>query len=75
MVENSNLVMTFKNRIGKNVTLSIDDPRDDLTEEQIKAAMELIIEKNIFKKNNHTLVAAVAAQIINSQTDEYDLIL
>ena len=34
MVENSKLVMTFKNRIGKNVTLSIDDPRDDLTEDQ-----------------------------------------
>ena len=75
MVENSKLVMTFKNRIGKNVTLSIDDLRDDLTEEQIKAAMELIIEKNIFKKNNHTLVEAVDAQIINSQTDDYDLIL
>lgn len=67
--------VTFKNRIGKNVTLSIDDPRDDLTEEQIKATMELIIEKNIFKKNNHTLVEAVDAQIINSQTDDYDLIL
>ena len=40
MVENSKLVMTFKNRIGKNVTLSIDDPKDDLTEEQIKAAKE-----------------------------------
>ena len=75
MVENNKLVMTFKNRIGKNVTLSIDDPRDDLTEEQIKAAMELIIEKNIFKKNNHTFVEAVDAQIINSQTDDYDLIL
>ena len=47
MVENSKLVMTFKNRIGKN----------------------------IFKKNNHTLVEAVDAQIINSQTDDYDLIL
>ena len=75
MVENSKLVMTFKNRIGKNVTLSIDDPRDDLTEEQIKAVMELIIEKNIFKKNNHTFVEAVDAQIVNSQINEYDLIL
>ena len=75
MVENNKLVMTFKNRIGKNVTLSIDDPRDDLTEEQIKAAMELIIEKNIFKKNNHTFVEAVDAQIVNSQINEYDLIL
>lgn len=75
MVENNKLVMTFKNRIGKNVTLSTDDPRDDLTEEQIKAAMELIIEKNIFKKNNHTFVEAVDAQIVNSQINEYDLIL
>lgn len=75
MAENNKLVMVFKNRIGKNVTLSIDDPRDDLTEEQIKAAMELIIEKNIFKKNNHTFVEAVDAQIVNSQINEYDLIL
>ena len=75
MAENNKLVMVFKNRIGKNVTLSTDDPRDDLTEEQIKAVMELIIEKNIFKKNNHTLVEAVDAQIVNSQINEYDLIL
>lgn len=75
MAENNKLVMVFKNRIGKNVTLSTDDPRDDLTEEQIKAAMELIIEKNIFKKNNHTFVEAVDAQIVNSQINEYDLIL
>lgn len=75
MAENNKLVMVFKNRIGKNVTLSTDDPRDDLTEEQIKAVMELIIEKNIFKKNNHTFVEAVDAQIVNSQINEYDLIL
>ena len=64
MVENNKLVMTFKNRIGKNVTLSTDDPRDDLTEEQIKAAMELIIEKNIFKKNNHTFVEADRKSVV-----------
>ena len=75
MDENKKLVMIFRNSAGKNVTISIDDPKDDLTEEQIKTAMELIIEKNIFKKNNHTLVEAVDAQIINSQTDDYDLIL
>lgn len=67
--------MTFKNRIGKNVTLSIDDPRDDLTEEQIKAAIELIIKKIFSRKTITLLVEAVDAQIINSQTDDYDLIL
>ena len=75
MDENKKLVMVFKNEVDKQVSISIDDPKDDLTEEQIKAVMELIIEKNIFKKNNHTFVEAVDAQIINSQTDDYDLIL
>lgn len=74
-MEENRLVMTFKNRIGKQVTLSIEDPRDDLTEEEIKTAMETIVTKNVFKKNNYTLVEAVGAQIINADIVEYDLIL
>ncbi|MBU5337262.1 DUF2922 domain-containing protein [Intestinibacter bartlettii] len=74
-MEENRLVMTFKNRIGKQVTISIEDPRDDLTEEEIKTAMETIVAKNVFKKNNYTLVEAVGAQIINADIVEYDLIL
>lgn len=74
-MEENRLVMTFKNRIGKQVTISIEDPRDDLTEEEIKTAMETIVTKNVFKKNNYTLVEAVGAQIINADIVEYDLIL
>ena len=40
MDENKKLVMIFRNSAGKNVTISIDDPKDDLTEEQIKTAMD-----------------------------------
>ena len=53
MEESKKLVMTFKNEVGKEVSISIEDPKDDLTEQQIKTAMELIVEKNIFKKNNY----------------------
>lgn len=74
-MEENRLVMTFKNRIGKQVTIGIEDPRDDLTEEEIKTAMETIVTKNVFKKNNYTLVEAVGAQIINADIVEYDLIL
>ncbi|WP_195928855.1 DUF2922 domain-containing protein [Clostridium sp. 1001270J_160509_D11] len=75
MDENKKLVMIFRNSAGKNVTISIDDPKDDLTEEQIKTAMELIVEKNVFKKNDYALVEAVEAQIVTTQTTDYDLVL
>ena len=55
MKQTSTLVMVFKNRAGKNVSISIDDPRDDLTESEIKSAMELIIAKDVFKKKNFSL--------------------
>ncbi len=75
MVENKKLTMVFKNEDGKNVSFSIDDPRDDVTEAEIKAAMDLIVEKNIFKKNGFALVSVVEAKIINTQTNEYDLVV
>ena len=75
MDENKKLVMIFKNSAGKKVSISIDDPKDDLTEAQIKTAMELIVTKNVFKKNDYALVEAVEAQIVTTDTTEYDLIL
>ena len=57
-MEEKKLVMVFKNSVGKNVTISIEDPKDNLTEEQIKTAMDLIVEKNVFKKNDYALASA-----------------
>ncbi|MBU5337264.1 DUF2922 domain-containing protein [Intestinibacter bartlettii] len=75
MDENKKLVMIFKNSAGKKVTISIEDPKDDLTEEQIKNAMDTIVAKNVFKKNDYALVEAVGAQIVTTQTTDYDLVL
>ena len=75
MTESKKLVMIFRNSAGKNVSISIDDPKDDLTEEQIQTAMELIVEKNVFKKNDYAFVEAVEAKIVTTDTTEYDLVL
>lgn len=74
-MEEKKLVMVFKNSVGKNVTISIEDPKDNLTEEQIKTAMDLIVEKKVFKKNDYALVSAVKAEIVTTNTTEYDLVL
>ena len=42
MDENKKLVMVFKNEVDKQVSISIDDPKDTITEAEIKAAMDLL---------------------------------
>ena len=75
MTETKKLVMVFKNSVGKNVSISIDDPKDNITETEIKTTIELIVEKNIFKKNDYAFVEAVEAKIVTTDTTEYDLVL
>ncbi|MEG2246532.1 MAG: DUF2922 domain-containing protein [Peptostreptococcaceae bacterium] len=67
------LVMTFSNTLGRKISLFVTDPRENLTETEIKAAMDLIIEKNIFEPNGADIVAAVDAKIIQTETTEFDL--
>lgn len=69
------LVMSFKNSVGKVITITIEDPKDSLTEAEIKATMDTIVEKNIFRKNNYEFVEAVSAKIVSTETTEYDLVL
>jgi hypothetical protein len=67
------LVMTFSNTLGRKISLFVTDPRDNITEAEIKAAMDLIIEKNIFEPNGADIIAAVDAKIVQTETTEFDL--
>lgn len=69
------IVMTFKTIAGNKISLSIVDPRDDLTEQEIKDVMELIITKDIFAPNGAPLVEAVEAKIVKTNTTPYDLVI
>lgn len=67
------LLMTFKNTVGNSFTLTIDDPREDLEESEIIAAMNLIKEKNIFLPKGYDITECVSAKVIDTTTTEYDL--
>ena len=67
------LIMTFKSQGDKAVNLTIDDPKEDLTESEIIDAMNLIIEKNIFAPDNVDLKEAVKAKVVQTDTTEFDL--
>ena len=75
MEQTKKLVMTFKTNDDKKVSLSVDNPREDITENEIKSAMELIVSKNVFAPNGSDIVAVVDAKVVVTDTTEYDLAL
>ena len=75
MEQTKRLVMTFKTDGDRKVSLVVDDPREDISESEIKAAMDLVIAKNIFAPNGDDIVQAVDAKIVVTDTTPYDLVL
>lgn len=68
------LLMTFKTSDDKKVSITVDNPREDLTEEEVKTAMELIKEKNIFAPGGADLASLVSAKVVETDTTNYDLV-
>jgi hypothetical protein len=63
------LEMIFKTGMGRRFRLTLDSPKPDITPAEIEAAMNLIIEKNLFAVDGG--VAEIdSAQIITTQTEE-----
>ena len=69
------LLMSFMTSNDKKVSLYVTDPREDVTESEIKEVMDLIIEKNIFAPNGEDIVSAKDAKIVQTETTEFDLVV
>lgn len=69
------LLMTFMTQLGKKVSLFVTDPRQDVTESEIKAVMDLIIAKNIFAPGGDEIATAQEAKIVQTETTEFDLVV
>ena len=67
------LVMVFKTDADTNVSISVDNPKDNLQESAIKSAMQIVIDKNVFAPKEEKLVALVEARIVVTNTNEYEL--
>ncbi|WP_289293581.1 DUF2922 domain-containing protein [Romboutsia ilealis] len=73
MEQTKRLLMTFKTTDDKKVSLSVDNPREDITESEIKDAMDLVVSKNIFAPNGADIISAVEAKVVVTDTTAYDL--
>ncbi|MGL5715622.1 MAG: DUF2922 domain-containing protein [Paraclostridium sp.] len=45
MITTKRLVMTFLTGVGRKISLSVDDPREDLTEAEVISVMNLFVQK------------------------------
>ena len=69
------LLMSFMTSNDNKVSLYVTDPREDITEEEIKEVMDLIVEKNIFAPNGEDIVSAKEAKIVQTETTEFDFVI
>lgn len=67
------LEMTFKNAADSKVNISVDNPREDLTEAEIKATMDLIVAKNLFNTTGGDIVQVVGARRVTTTVQELEI--
>lgn len=67
------LELIFETAAGKAVTLSVEDPRENLATPELLAGMQTIIAQNIFEVEGSPFILAKGARIIERNVAEYKL--
>ncbi len=63
MSADTDLDLVFRNTAGKKVTLNIEEPKTGVTKAEIDAAMQVVVENNIFNTNGGDIVEAVEGRL------------
>ncbi|MBS4535796.1 DUF2922 domain-containing protein [Clostridium sp. D2Q-14] len=62
--------LIFKNQKDRTTRISIDNPKEDLTEAEVQVAMDNIIAENIFDTSGGDLVSISGARIVTTQIED-----
>ncbi|ABO51586.1 conserved hypothetical protein [Desulforamulus reducens MI-1] len=68
------LELTFVNATGGKVTLRVVDPKENLTEAEVKTVMDQVVAKDVFTSSGGSLVGVASARIVSRDVAEIDLI-
>jgi hypothetical protein len=63
MTSDTDLDLIFKNAVGKKVTLNIEEPKNGVTKAEIDAAMQVVVESNVFNTSGGDIVEAVEGRL------------
>ena len=64
------LQMVFQNQVGNNTSINIAQVKDELTDEDVKSLMQLIISKNIFESSGGDLITIMSATVVAKDVEE-----
>lgn len=64
------LQLQFETARGKNVTLTVDEPRSNLTEAEMQTGMETIISSNAFQSDGSPLTVIKSAKVVDRTVTE-----
>ncbi|MCG1022661.1 DUF2922 domain-containing protein [Sutcliffiella horikoshii] len=68
------LELLFLNEEGSAVKILVDDPKIDLTAEEIELAMDAIIGANVFTSKGGNFVEKNGARIIERNVTEFEIV-
>ncbi len=65
--------LIFKNELGKNVTLSLDNPIEPVDPAQVNQVMDQVIAENAFVSPGGSLVSKYAARIVERNVADIEM--
>ena len=69
MTSDTDLILVFKTAAGKKFPLKIEEPKAGVTKAEIDAAMQVVVENNVFNTSGGDIVEAVESYL-NTNTHE-----
>ena len=69
MTSDTDLDLIFKNATGKKVVLNIEEPKSGLTKAEIDAAMQVIVDSNVFATSGGDIVEVVGGRLRTTTLD------
>ncbi|RXI96368.1 DUF2922 domain-containing protein [Anaerobacillus alkaliphilus] len=61
--------LIFKNEIGRNVTISLDDPIEPVDPGKVALVMDLVLAQQAFVSSGGFLVSKVGARVVERNVD------
>ena len=67
------LEMQFTNAAGRRVTVAVVEPRDNVTADEVRTAMQTILGRNVFTTSGGDLTAIAGARIVARDVSELNV--
>ena len=64
------LELIFLTEEGKRATISIQDPKEELTPQEVEAVMDQIVEKDVFTSKGNKLTQIMGARIVTRGVED-----